>query len=630
MVNLVAPLVLWGLWVNLFFYRMPGPFGIWLFAAGTLAILWVFLGKRDIKPGIWIASAMAILGIELASIANDAIRGLLVLAVLAVSGLSLYTLAARLTFVRSVTELITAPFRVFVGYFISAVMSMGAFSFEPVARMFGGGVGKKMKTVVGGLVIGVPICALLLMLFSQADPIFRSTMAGFWRGWPEIQLSQRVILTIVLVALFSPIVRMRLSVATVGSIGNLARWIGVKEAGISAVLVAIVVGLFLVIQAPYIFARAVVPTELSAYGITTYSEYVRKGFGELLFVAVVLYGSLAVGYMAYQRRTAMANWFLWLQGLLAFELVIFVVSVLRRVWLYQVYHGWSLIRIYGSVFLLWIIGLTVILVWRHVKRSRWIAWEMAFTFGVVALLGVWNTEAWIVQTRPPQVNNRVDYIYLSQLSADGYEGWKQALSWAEQTLDTPYGGTIGAESRRTIAYSAEILRQISGNYDKLIRMYGTPEQQRAYFDRQRVEVLGQKRLLYDYVVSQGENAGVRDTLKKDLDLLQQVRSWSLDEAATQIRIEGYLPKEFDMHYQFYSLYWGRDPRPLVKGAFDRLLVGNGSERQVFSLMYAGREIETVWRLQQRFVQLQVKVLAQPESERSVNWDVSRDAPFVGD
>jgi hypothetical protein len=123
-------------------------------------------------------------------------------------------------------------------------------------------------------------------------------------------------------------------------------------------LVGITVGAFLIVQWPYIFAHVAAETDLSQFGVATYSEYVKRGFIELLFISGILYSLLWVGLLT--LRSKKEKTFHALQIIQSGVIVlfsIFLLSIARRILLYWDLHGLSLIRIYGGVFLLWIAGM---------------------------------------------------------------------------------------------------------------------------------------------------------------------------------------------------------------------------------------------------------------------------------
>ena len=224
-----------------------------------------------------------------------------------------------------------------------------------------------------------------------------------------------------------------------------------REFVVVMTLVSCIMAAFLIVQWQYIFVSVPAETDLSRFGVQTYSEYVTKGFIELLQVAVLLYSLLWAGLLLLRRNNFNHMFLKMMQYVVVGEFVLFAASVLRRVHLYQAYHGLTLIRVYGALFLLWLLVMIVTLAARHMTRRPVVQYEIIFTLIILVFIGLHNTEAFIATSSPPTVNDRVDYIYLSRLSADGVVGWKQAYNHAKEVLANPQfnsGKVIGQEDRR--------------------------------------------------------------------------------------------------------------------------------------------------------------------------------------
>lgn len=66
--------------------------------------------------------------------------------------------------------------------------------------------------------------------------------------------------------------------------------------------VAVAMIFFLIVQWPYIFVNVPAETELAKYGVSTYSEYVTKGFYELLFITGIIYILTWTGLIFYRGK----------------------------------------------------------------------------------------------------------------------------------------------------------------------------------------------------------------------------------------------------------------------------------------------------------------------------------------
>ena len=150
------------------------------------------------------------------------------------------------------------------------------------------------------------------------------------------------------------------------------------------VMVTVVLGLFLTVQWPYVFVNVAKETDLSQFGVATYSEYVTRGFGELIAVVGLLWVVSWMAILTYKYTSpGMQKALQILHTILGLELVLFIVSIFRRVWLYQQYHGQTLSRIYGLAFLIWLSGMLVSQALRYVRRSGLVTLEIAWSLLVI-------------------------------------------------------------------------------------------------------------------------------------------------------------------------------------------------------------------------------------------------------
>ncbi len=310
-------------------------------------------------------------------------------------------------------------------------------------------------SIFSGLLIAFPFVAILLLLFNQADPIFAKFFKDFWRGGFSVFL-KRLGVTFAWLFLLLPLLNMKIeekiSFPKRGRKEN-KRWL--LEIGVVVGLTIIVLGWFLGVQFRYLFFP-VEETKLIQYGVKTYSEYVSRGFMELIFASFIVYVLV---------RTSLLFGRLKLNLLLLTELTLLIISVFRRLFLYQFYHGLTVARIFGAVFLFWLVAMVVILILRHYSNKKWLLFEIGTTAIFLIFLGLFNVENAVVLYAPPKVNNEVDEIYLASLSPDGYLGWQKAYIWAEnQTILLKDKKEISWDEARKLSYALTIVSLLKANY----------------------------------------------------------------------------------------------------------------------------------------------------------------------
>jgi len=383
------------LFLNLFLFHSFGPVAFGLISIGAFFFLtFVFKNRVNDKNELIYISAilftLLLFSLGIAVRANIFIQIVLGLATITTLLVYAYILSSRIPMVRSLFELILAPLYFISTYIKTAFKSIGIIESGEYKEMLpqreSTGKSLVVRSLVIGLIIGLFVIGILISMFSNADPIFASFVKNILSADFLQNLSKRVILSILMGLILLPFLILRRENIFNSPIGLFKRVNFVHEMSVIMALVALVMGLFLIVQWPYVFANVPFEKDLSKFGVATYSEYVRKGFSELLKIALFVYGLIWAGLVILRENKAQGRNILKIvQVLVLSEFVIFLFSIFRRVWLYQEYHGWSLIRIYGSFLLLWILGITIFLALRHFWQRRWVIPEMVFTALIILL-----------------------------------------------------------------------------------------------------------------------------------------------------------------------------------------------------------------------------------------------------
>jgi hypothetical protein len=176
---------------------------------------------------------------------------------------------------------------------------------------------------------------------------------------------------------------------------------------------------FVALQFQYLFGGQ---ANINIEGFT-YAEYARRGFSELVAVAVLSL-MLFLGLTSVTRRQSAVQQRSFTGmgiGLVALVAVI-LVSAFQRLLLYEQAYGFSRIRTYTHIFMIWL-GLLLVatIVLEVLRRGRAFALALAITalgFGLTANL--LNIDAFIVQQNVTRAvrGSELDSAYLASLSDD--------------------------------------------------------------------------------------------------------------------------------------------------------------------------------------------------------------------
>jgi hypothetical protein len=287
--------------------------------------------------------------------------------------------------------------------------------------------------VARGLLIAIPIAAVLAGLLASADPIFASFL--------RINLDfGRIALDVVYVVAGALVLAGLLRLASAQPIDRVDGpvWrLGTTEALVVLAVLDTIFGAFAIAQA---IGATGGSDALKAAGVT-YAEYARSGFFQLLWVAGITLVVLVVcsRITGFADRTGRIAFVVLAETAIALTLLIVLVAS-TRLSLYESAYGFTMLRLYSHIFAGGIAVVFVLLaadvggLW---PRRRWFVGATAVTaLGLLMALNVANPEAVVVglNTDRATTTHKIDAQYLSQLSSDAAPALVDARSQVDASL----------------------------------------------------------------------------------------------------------------------------------------------------------------------------------------------------
>src|SRR5438093_1239621 len=292
---------------------------------------------------------------------------------------------------------------------------------RPLARRSGGRIG----SVGVGVALAFPFVVVFALLFASADAVFSSAVTNVFdfRKWSIGELIGRLLLAAAFAwiagGLF--VVAGRRTDTTMPTVLPRFRGLLSSTAGATALLVIDALFLFFVgLQIAYLFGGI---DTLNATGLT-YSSYARRGFFELIAVAVLAGGLLFAVELVVSKRTRL---YVGAALTLALATLVIVVSAAYRMHLYQLAYGWTELRFYALAGIAWLgVGgvCAAVLVWRDATRwllhaSGLIALTVAIAVNLIgpsAVVARQNLER-VIDPRglPADASRELDALYLASL-----------------------------------------------------------------------------------------------------------------------------------------------------------------------------------------------------------------------
>ncbi len=240
--------------------------------------------------------------------------------------------------------------------------------------------------ILRGVLITIPLLLLFSLLLAAADTIF-SDMLGSAFDWLKLDIFDNFIPHILIIlfltwlgaaALWHALTKSEKPLAIQPDKPLFKPFLGLTETSIALVSLNILFAFFLVVQFRYFFAGS---ANVSIDGFT-YAEYARRGFFELVVVALitsVLYFSLA----SFTKRDTgvKKRAFSVMAGLLLAQVSVMLISAFQRLRLYEQAYGFTSSRLAAHVFMVFVGLLLLALIIMELTNSF-------RKLGLVLVLGV--------------------------------------------------------------------------------------------------------------------------------------------------------------------------------------------------------------------------------------------------
>jgi hypothetical protein len=278
--------------------------------------------------------------------------------------------------------------------------------------------------ILRGLLIALPIVAFFTFLLTSADAIFSQILVEHLEDFNLGEKIIRVVIILVCAYLLSGIFLYTFAQGREEKLlseerPSIRQFLGFTE---SAIVLASVVFLFLVfvvIQFQYFFGGQ---ANIGVEGFT-YSEYARRGFSELITVACFsLVLILGLSTITHRKNESQRRVHVGLNAAIVVEVMIILFSAYQRLMLAIDWHGFSRLRLYPRIFMIWLaILLVTIVILEVVRRERFFALAFGLaSLGFAVSLTLANVDASTVTRNLERTKNgkNLNVPHLASLSAD--------------------------------------------------------------------------------------------------------------------------------------------------------------------------------------------------------------------
>jgi hypothetical protein len=317
--------------------------------------------------------------------------------------------------------------------------------------------------VLRGVLLALPVLAVLTALLASADFIFAQRVKDLFSIFnfeklPEYLFRLFYILVIgyVLVgAYFHASFPLRSETRPNPQQPWMKPFLGWTEGAIVLASVDVLFAIFVGFQSWYLFGGQ---ANITTAGYT-YAEYARRGFNELVAVAVLSVMLYLVMRTVVKRETMFQQrgFTVLVAALMALVLVI-LISAFQRLQLYENAYGLSQIRLYTHIFIPWLAVLLVSTAVLEVLRKggHFALAALICVTGFCLTFPIINVDGLIARQNVAraQSGQKLDGYYLSTLSVDAVPAMFQSYSDASLpvTVHDQLGSALACQSIRTGAY----------------------------------------------------------------------------------------------------------------------------------------------------------------------------------
>ena len=298
--------------------------------------------------------------------------------------------------------------------------------------------------IIRGFLLAVPILAVFTLLLSSADLVFEQHVQKIVSSFKIEKLSEylvRGILIFFVATFFIGIIQTAALRSHKPNQSNLDKpaispFLGFTEGAIVLGSMIVLFTTFVIIQFRYFFSGQM---NISFAGFT-YAEYARRGFTELIAVAVfslLLVQSLRTTLIF--KKDKQRRYFAGLAAGLVLLVLVILASSFQRLSLYESAYGFTSLRTYSHVFIIWL-GLLLIgtIVLEVLNKPRFFAnAALLAIIGFSLSLNLLNVDAFIVHHNIKRANTaaELDMHYLSNLSSDAVPALVEEFNSSQHSSD---------------------------------------------------------------------------------------------------------------------------------------------------------------------------------------------------
>lgn len=308
-----------------------------------------------------------------------------------------------------------------------------------------------VKKVMIGIIFSLPVLVIVITLLTSADLVFGNMVKQIFSNISFVDIIlHTLMITFITILTFSFFWGLTYSNRTQVPYKNSNPKLDVISVLTGLCLLNMVYGVFSYIQFTYLFSSIF---NLLPEGFT-HAEYARRGFFELVVVAIVnvaiVLGSLNLTKVAGVRSVKA---FKVLNCGLVVSTLVMLVSSFFKMYLYEEAYGYTYLRVFTHEFMLmlfFILGVTLYKVWWG--KLNLAKWYIMISLISYVLVNYVNVDVFIAQKNMERYYKTgiIDVVYLSEMSYDTTSYLKELSNSPNVLLSAEVQKAIGARKKALV------------------------------------------------------------------------------------------------------------------------------------------------------------------------------------
>ena len=329
--------------------------------------------------------------------------------------------------------------------------------FQTLSKLFSshkvGNNKKVLSQVLRGVAMAIPIIFLFTLLFSSADLIFQKYLSDLITINIEGETVLRIVLVIMVTSIFIgaySYIFQKSKEKTVIKLEDGKQLLGKIESSVIFSSINILFFLFILVQLTYLFGGE---SNISVQGFT-YAEYARRGFFELITVAVLSL-LLLLSFEKYVVRNGKIHTleFKILSTSMIVQVIVIMVSAFTRLLLYERAYGFTTLRLYSHSFIILLAIIFGLLIYKiYIDRTERTFALRVFVLIILSLAGMnfLNPDLFIARQNIDRFNSteKLDVYYLGNLSDDAIPEVVKLFDTLDGDMEMSLGSELYWRSQR--------------------------------------------------------------------------------------------------------------------------------------------------------------------------------------